>query len=145
MLRALAFADTMWGGLSRALNTNQMKAAAAGAWEQGAAPGACGWVTLYNYNTAVKAPAPEWRWAGGMPASHLLSLFSALNGLVLFGLELTVVCVFHPPSRLFSLWPECLLKEQRGSPCGRENCEVAIIRTRKGIIGIRILLGHCGN
>lgn len=103
MLRALAFADTMWGGLSRALNTNQMKAAAAGAWEQGAAPGACGWVTLYNYNTAVKAPAPEWRWAGGMPASHLLSLFSALNGLVLFGLELTVVCVFHPPSRLFSL------------------------------------------
>lgn len=62
---APAFADTIWGGLRRALNTNQMKAVAAGAWEQGAAPGACGWVTLYNYNTVVKAPEPEWRWAGG--------------------------------------------------------------------------------
>lgn len=63
--RAFAFADTIWGGLRRALNTNQMKAVAAGAWEQGAAPGACGWVTLCNYSTAVQAPEPEWRWAGG--------------------------------------------------------------------------------
>lgn len=84
------------GSARRVLNTNQMKAVPVGAWEQGVAPRACGWVTLYNYNTVVKAPEPRWRRAGdaGFPSAQPLS---ALNGLVLFGLELTVVCVFIPP------------------------------------------------
>lgn len=137
--------------LRRALNTNQMKAVAAGAWEQGAAPGACGWITLYNYNTAAKAPEPEWRWVAGGRGEVDAGFPSAQP---LFGSEWissvwvgAYCCVYFSSSLPFvlSLWPERLLKEQRGSPCGRENCEVAIIQTRRGIIGIRILLGHCGN
>lgn len=78
-----------------------MKAVPAGAWEQEAAPGACGWVTLYNYNTVVKAPEPGAA-AGRGCRLPICSASFALNGLVLFGLELTVVC-FPSPSRLFSL------------------------------------------
>lgn len=83
----------IWG---RTLNTSQMKALPAGAWEQGAALGACGWGTLYNHNTAAKAPDPGVATGGeaGFPSARPPL---ALNGLVLFGLELTVVCVFHPP------------------------------------------------
>lgn len=136
------------GSGRRALNTNQMKAVPAGAWEQGVAPRACGWVTLYNYNTVVKASEPRW-WRAGDAGFPSAQLFSALNGLVLFGLELTVMCVFQtsPPLPPFVLspWPECLLKGQRGSQLGRENHEVAIIQTRKRIIGVCILLGSRGN
>lgn len=60
----------IWG---RTLNTSQMKALPAGAWEQGAALGACGWGTLYNHNTAARAPVPGGD-GRGRPASHLLGL-----------------------------------------------------------------------
>lgn len=49
-----------------------------------------------------------------MPSFPSAQPHLALNGLVLFGLELTVVCVFHPPSRLFfSPWPERLFRVMR--------------------------------
>lgn len=70
----------------------------------------------------------------------------ALNGLALFGLELTVVCAFQPPP-VFSPSPRCLpgaggaSGAERGSQCGWENCEVAIIQTREGGTQICILWG----
>lgn len=78
-----------------------MKAVPAGAWEHVAG-------SPFIITTLVKALEP--RGGRGRLASHLLRLFSALNGLVLFGLELTVVCFSSPLP--FSPWPERLLKEQ---------------------------------
>lgn len=70
----------------------------------GGGPRACGWVTLYNYNTVVKASEPRW-WRVGDAGFPSAQPFSALNGLVLFGLELTVVCFSNHPHlpHLFSL------------------------------------------
>ena len=94
---APAFACMVWGRLwEQGCKHKPDEGGARGCLGAGGGPRACGWVTLYNYNTVVKAPEPRWRRAGdaGFPSAQTLW---ALNGLVLFGLELTVVCVFHPP------------------------------------------------
>lgn len=109
---------------------------------RGAAPGACGWVTLYNYSTAVRAPEPGVV-AGGAAGFPSARPPLALNGLVLFGLELAVVCVFTPLPSVLSPWPE---RRSREGPCpGGAYCGVAIIQTRQGIIEVCILLGLYGN
>lgn len=69
----LAFAYIiLGGGCARFLNLDQMKAIP---WVSGsgAALGACGWVTPYNYTSVEKAPEPRMLVGGGCLASHLLS------------------------------------------------------------------------
>lgn len=70
-----ALVHMIWGRLGEGSKHKPDEGGACGCLGVGAAPGACGWVTLYNYNTVVKAPEPRVVAGGGMPASHLLSLF----------------------------------------------------------------------
>lgn len=143
--RAFAFADTIWGGLRRALNTNQMKAVAAGAWEQGRPQEhvAGSPFVITALRCRPRNPSGGGRGDAGFPSAQPLFGSEWISS-VWVG-AYCCVCFSSSLPFVLSLWPERLLKEQRGSPCRGENCEGAIIQTRKGIIGIRILLGHCGN
>lgn len=112
--------------LGKALNTNQMKAVPAGAWEQGAAPGACGWVTLCNYNTAVKAPEPRVA-AGGVCWLPICSASFGSEWISSVWVGAYCCVCFSSPSRLFSLPGLSACSGAVRVPPGRENCEVAII------------------
>lgn len=82
----------IWG---RTLNTKQRKVLPAGAWEQGAAREHAAGAPFIIAALRQRPRNPGCRRAGdGFPSARPPL---ALNGLVLFGLELTVVCVFHPP------------------------------------------------
>lgn len=79
-----------------------MKAVPTGAWELGTAPGTCGWVTLYNYSTAVKAPEPGVTAAGGCQLPICLASFGSEWISSVWVGAYCCVC-FSSPSRLFSL------------------------------------------
>lgn len=64
-----------WGRLGEGSKHKPDEGSACGCLGAGAAPRACGWVTLCNYHTVVKAPEAGVAAGGGMPSSHLLSLF----------------------------------------------------------------------
>lgn len=98
-----ALVHLTWGRLREGSKHKPDEGGACGCLGAGAAPRACGWVTLYNYHTVAKAPGTQGgggRGSAGFPSAQPLW---ALNGLVLFGLQLTVVCVFHPLPLVLSL------------------------------------------
>lgn len=64
----------MWGRPGEGSKHKPDEGSARGFLGAEGGPAACGWVTLYNYNTVVKAPEPGWRRAGdaGFPSAQTL-------------------------------------------------------------------------
>lgn len=60
-----ASAYMMWGRPGEDSKHKPDEGGARGCLGAEGGPAACGWVTLYNYNTVVKAPEPGWRRAAG--------------------------------------------------------------------------------
>lgn len=91
--------------------------AARGCLGAGGGPGACGWVTLYNYNTAAEAPEPGVAAGGGCRLPICSASFGSEWISSVWVGAYCCVC-FSSPSRLFSLPGLSARSEQQGSQRG---------------------------
>lgn len=83
----------------------------------GGGPGACGWVTLYNYNTAAEALEPGVAAGGGCRLPICSASFGSEWISSVWVGAYRCVC-FSSPSRLFSLPGLSARSERRGSQRG---------------------------
>lgn len=91
--------------------------AARGCLGAGGGPGACGWVTLYNYNTAAEAPEPGVAAGGGCRLPICSASFGSEWISSVWVGAYRCVC-FSSPSRLFSLPGLSARSERQGSQRG---------------------------